>query len=64
MPPPKALRAPENAQVGTDSVQDDQAQGDSAQARAAEPPPQADPGGRSVTGRAGGGDTYQAGAAG
>ncbi len=47
----------------TDPVQDDQTQGDSAQARAAEPLPQAEPGGGSVTSRAGGGATYQTGAA-
>ncbi len=47
----------------TDPVQDDQVQGDSAPARAAEPPPQAEPGGGGVTGRAGGGVTYQAGVA-
>jgi hypothetical protein len=44
----------------TDPVQDDQAQGDSAPAWAAEPPPQAEPSGGGVTGRAGGGATYQA----
>ncbi len=48
-------------------VQDDQAQGNSAPARAAEPPPQAEPGGGGVTGRLrariGGGATFQAGAA-
>ncbi len=49
----------------TDPVQDDQTQGDSAPARAAEPLPQAEPGGGSITSslRAGGGATYQAGAA-
>ncbi len=44
----------------TDPVQDDQTQGDSAPARAAELQPQAEPCGGGVTGRAGGGATYQA----
>jgi hypothetical protein len=47
----------------TDPVQDGQAQGDSAPARAAEPQPQAEPGGGGVSDRAGGGATYPAGAA-
>jgi hypothetical protein len=44
----------------TDLVKDDQAQGDSAPARAAEQQPQAEPGGGGVTCRVGGGATYQA----